>query len=65
MWYIYIFDHVFGHIYEITIDKEGIKDLNNTEVEQYLYKNYHIKSENVSYMISHYKLEIEQIEKVK
>lgn len=65
MWYIYIFDHVFGRIYEITTDKKEIKDLTNINVEQYLYKNYHIKSKNVSYMISHHKLEIEQIEKKK
>ncbi len=63
MWYIYIFDHVFGRIYEIATDKEEIEDLNNIKVEQYLYKNYHIKAKNISYMISHHKLEIERIEK--
>ncbi len=63
MWYVYIFDHLLGHIYEIAIDKEEIEDLTNVKVEQYLYKNYHIKSKNISYMISHHKLEIERIEK--
>lgn len=63
MYYIYIFDHTFSRIYEITIDKEEIENLNNEKIEQHLYKYYHIKAENVSYMTVDHKLEIEQIEK--
>ncbi len=64
MYYIYVFDYIFSRIYEITIDEEEIENLNNNEkIEQYLYKYYHIKAENVSYMTVDHKLEIEQIEK--
>lgn len=65
MYYIYVFDYSFSHIYEITINKEEIENLNNEKIEQYFYKHYHIKAENVSYMIVDHKLEIEQIEKKK
>lgn len=64
MYYIYVFDYIFSRIYEITIDEEEIENLNNNEkIERYLYKYYHIKAENVSYMTVDHKLEIEQIEK--
>lgn len=63
MYYIYIFDHTFGRIYEIAIDKEEIENLNNEKIEQLLYKYYHIKAEQVNYMTIDHKLEIERIEK--
>ena len=63
MHYIYIFDYTFSRIYEIAIDKEEIEHLNNEKIEQLLYKNYHLKAENVSYMTVDHKLEIERIEK--
>ena len=63
MYYIYIFDYTFGRIYEIATDKEEIENLNNEKIEQYLYKYYHIKAENVSYMTVDHQLEIERIEK--
>lgn len=63
MYYIYVFDYVFSHIYEITINKEEIKNLNNTKIEQLLYKRYHLKTDCINYMTVDHKLEIEQIEK--
>ena len=63
MYYIYVFDYSFSHIYEITIDKEEIENLNNEKIEQYLYKHYHLKADNINYMTVDHKLEIQRIEK--
>lgn len=63
MYYIYVFDHTFSRIYEIAIDKEEIENLNNTKIEQLLYKHYHLKTECINYMTVDHKLEIERIEK--
>lgn len=63
MYYIYVFDHTFSRIYEIAIDKEEIENLNNTKIEQLLYKHYHLKAECINYMTVDHKLEIERIEK--
>ena len=65
MYYIYVFDYTFGRIYEITIDKKEIENLNNTKIEQLLYKHYNIKAEQVNYITVDHKLEIERIEKIK
>lgn len=63
MHYIYIFDYTFSRIYEIAVDKEEIEDLNDEQIKQYLYKNYHLKAENINYISVDHKLEIERIEK--
>lgn len=64
MRYIYVFDYCLGHIYEILIsEKEYNKNL--SKIPEWLYKNYHLKSDTIKYMISNKKLEIETIEKVK
>lgn len=63
MKYIYVFDYCLGHIYEIPIsNKEYNKNL--SKIFEWLYKNYHLKYENIHYMISNKKLEIETIEQI-
>lgn len=66
MIYIYVLDYCLGHIYEISIDKNEFDKINNgpDKIDQYLYKNYYLKSSEIHYMISDKKLEIETIEKV-
>ena len=63
--YIYVFDYSLCHIYEIAIDEDELPKINDKYIELYLYKNYHSKIENINYMVSNYKLEIERIEKIK
>ena len=65
MRYIYIFDYTFGNIYEVAIEKKELPKINTKYVELYLYKHYNLKAEEIDYMISDRKLEIEQINKVK
>jgi len=60
MKYIYVFDYCLGHIYEIPIDEK----ICITNISEWLYKNYHLEDDNIHYMISKNKLEIEPIEKV-
>ncbi len=63
MKYIYVFDYCLGHIYEIKIpNREFI--LNSTKIPGWLYRNYHLKEDNISYMVSDTKLEIETIDKI-
>lgn len=61
--YIYVFDYSFGHIYEIKISNQEFR-LNLTKIPAWLYKNYHLKEDNISYMVSDTKLEIETINKI-
>lgn len=61
--YIYVFDYSFGHIYEIPITDEEYNK-NQFKFYEWLYKNYHLKEDNISYMVSHEKLEIETINKI-
>ena len=61
--YIYVFDYGFGHIYEIKISVKEFR-LNLTKLSAWLYKNYHLKEDNISYMVSDTKLEIETINKI-
>lgn len=66
MKYIYVFDYCLGHIYEIQIDSNKLDKINDglDKIDQYLYKNYHLKSSNIHYMVSNKKLEIETIDKI-
>ena len=52
-----------GHIYVITISLQEYEKYSNN-IDGYLYRNYHLKENNISYMVSDKKLEIETIEKV-
>lgn len=61
--YIYVLDYSFSHIYEIKISNQEFR-LNLTKIPIWLYKNYHIKENNMSYMVSNTKLEIETINKI-
>lgn len=61
--YIYVLDYCFGHIYEIPISANELS-LNLTKIPQWLYKNYHLKEDNIHYMVSDEKLEIETINKI-
>lgn len=63
MKYIYVFDYCSGSIYEITISKKEL-DMNRLKLLEWLYDNYHLRSDSIHYMISDTKLEIETIEKV-
>lgn len=63
MKYIYVFDYCLGHIYEIPISEKE-HDMNLPKLPEWLYRNYHLKSDNIHYMVSNNKLEIETIEKV-
>ena len=62
MKYIYVLDYVLCHIYEIPISNKE-HDINCYKLTEWLYKNYHLKYENIHYMVSNKKLEIEIIEK--
>lgn len=66
MKYIYVFDYVLNHIYEIPIDNNEFNKINNNTytIYGYLYKNYHLKDTQIHYMVSDEKLEIELIEKI-
>ncbi len=64
MHYIYVLDYCLGHIYEIPINNKEY-DMNLPKIPEWLYKNYHLKLDNIHYMVSHKKLEIETIEKIK
>lgn len=61
--YIYVLDYAAGHIYEIPISNKELS-INLTRIPQWLYRNYHLKEDNIHYMVSDKKLEIETIEKV-
>ena len=60
--YIYVFDYCLGHIYEIHISEKEY-DINLPKLPEWLYRNYHLKSDNIHYVVSKDKLEIETIEK--
>lgn len=63
MKYIYIFDYTFNRIYEATVpETDIITNMNN--IEAYLYRNFNIRENSTTYMISDKKLKIETIEKV-
>lgn len=64
MKYIYVLDYSLGHIYEIPITNKE-HDMNLPKIPEYLYRNYHLKFDNIHYMVSDKKLEIETIQKVK
>lgn len=63
MKYIYILDYTFGRIYEAVVpETDIITNMNN--LESYLYRNFNIREDSASYMISDKKLEIETINKI-
>lgn len=65
--YIYILDYSCGGLFEIELDEEDVKDLEETDYDTIddILKQYGIREKDCSYMLSPCKLELETIEKIK